>query len=377
MQEIVPDHTIIDVKKDHIVNKVYVTNKAKDINNGDTNMSIFNIYLNLVLKIAGLIWILTTIYYMYLIASIDFASFLYHKNEQGKEFSYFTASQFANYEYHGKQQLFKRIISKMTKIIEMTENMDEKELIGSLTTNKRNFLLHGPPGTGKTQFIKVLVKRLNENLCKKYNTNKDLVRAYFITPSMLENKFKGETERKIKALFDEARDDKDWKATFIFLDEIDAFFGHRMSTLSEHQTKSKTEFLNLLSGINDDLKKNIFVMGATNRPDQIDPAFVRRMGEAISFKFPDREELIHMLYNITNSWEKTGNYEECIEFVADTLHNKYGQSVVTDLCSEVVFMYGKKHKNLYQKLREYTEAYVNNSAGYNENNGNNFEHIYK
>ncbi|KAK6090853.1 hypothetical protein P3W45_000098 [Vairimorpha bombi] len=363
MIEVAPDYSKLETRKDHLINKVYITQNTKDNITKQTGFTKFITILDILLKITGLLLIILSICVLTAVASIDYEQIFRHKNEQGKEFSYFTASQFANYEYHGKQQLFKRIISKMTKIIEMTENMDEKELIGSLTTNKRNFLLHGPPGTGKTQFIKVLVKRLNENLCKKYNTNKDLVRAYFITPSMLENKFKGETERKIKALFDEARDDKDWKATFIFLDEIDAFFGHRMSTLSEHQTKSKTEFLNLLSGINDDLKKNIFVMGATNRPDQIDPAFVRRMGEAISFKFPDREELEEILENITASWPKSDGYKGFLKNMASRLQDRYSQSVVTDLCSEVVFMYGKNCPNLHEKLYHLVVRHISNAGG--------------
>lgn len=362
MLEIAPDYTTMDIKKDHIINKVYVTHNTKDTKSKQTGFTKFDVILNTTLKISGLFLIFLSIYMFIVIASLDFERLLHPKNEQGKEFSYYTASQFANYQYHGKQQLFEKIITKMTKIIDMTEKMSEKELFESLTTNKRNFLLHGPPGTGKTQFIKVLVKRLNEHLCKKYNTDKDLVRAYFVTPSMVENKYKGETERKIKALFDEARDDKGWKATFIFLDEIDAFFGHRMSTPAEHQTKSKTEFLNLLSGINDDLKKNIFVVGATNRLDQIDPAFIRRMGELIAYKLPTREELEEILESITKSWPKAKNYKGFLSNVATRLADRYSQSVVTDLCSEVLFINGKDCKNLHEKLYDLVVTYINNSG---------------
>lgn len=351
MIEIEPDFTSVETKERNILNKVYVT-VQDDKEEKSTFFTKFNFTISIIIKLLGIIIILYGI--ILIIGIIELAN--KHGspvNEKTKEFNYLTASQFKDHTYYGKNDLFLYYISKMTKIIDMSEKLSHTDLLNSLTCEKRNFLMWGSPGTGKTQFVKVLIWKLNENLCKKYNVNKDLVRAYFITPSSIENKYKGETERKIKALFDEARNDKDWKATFIFIDEIDAFFGDRNTQTNDYQTSSKTEFLNILSGINDDISKNIFVIGATNRHHAIDDAFKRRMGDDKEFKLPDRNEIERMLVEITKKWHKNDNYQMYFDSAVDKLNNyNYSQAKITAKCSDVVFNHTIECKNLYEKLAE-------------------------
>lgn len=266
-------------------------------------------------------------------------SFTTQKENQIDLFLPVTADVFKNEEYFGKDQLFEETISDMTKIIKLTETKSEKELKTYVKASSRNYLLSGPAGTGKTQFVKCLIYKLDRHLAEIYqNLSKNYVRAFFITPSSLEDKYIGETEKKIKELFNIARDGKDCMATILFLDEIDGYFGTRTHNEHQHYTKSKTEFLNFMSGINENLMSNVFIFGATNLIKNIDSAFIRRMGSQIEFSLPDQVELTWMIEKITNSWPKVkgSNSDLLIKECAIILsRNKCTQAYVTELLARI------------------------------------------
>lgn len=199
-------------------------------------------------------------------------------------------------------------------------------------------------------------------MATKYdNKEKEYVRAYFISPSMLEDKWKGETERKIRTLFDEARNNKEWKATFIFIDEIDSFFDDRMKEVSEITTIPKSEFLNLLSGISEDLMSNCFLLGATNMLDNINPAFSRRMGNQYLFDFPDKEEIKKMLSEITENWPKSETSEEILNTVSRTLgERKASQSLIADITKKLLIACGDKEDRFFNILKEGVKNAENN-----------------
>ncbi|WUR03088.1 AAA family ATPase (membrane bound) [Vairimorpha necatrix] len=314
-------------------------------------------------------------------------------NEQKTtEFTFYTAKDFAHIEYHGKDEIFEKTIKKMIEIIELTETKSEAEVTKKIESNFRNFLLWGPPGTGKTFFIKKLIYLLNEKIkkneeeknrkdkgekgkietangnkiiaSKKTNAKvksldedgikeKEYVRAYFITPSMLEDKYKGETERKISKLFEEARDNEQWKATFIFVDEIDAFFSDREISHQDNSSKSKTEFLNLLSGIKESIMKNVFFVGASNYMSVIDDAFLRRFGEKIEFSLPNCDEAYEMLKSISRDWTQEENREDYLREIAEILSNKNcSQSFISELCKRMRWADAHKRPGAIKKFRD-------------------------
>ncbi|EEQ81245.1 hypothetical protein NCER_102433, partial [Vairimorpha ceranae BRL01] len=215
-------------------------------------------------------------------------------NKNESQFLFNKAGEFKNIKYYGYKKTFQTVIFSMMNIIKSSKNLSDKEFSARYDCTARNYLFYGPPGTGKTLFVKRLVYLLNYNFNDKFKTtNKDYVRICFVSPNQLEDKFIGETEKNIKNLFKEARDDKDYTATIIFIDEIDSFFGDRKLDTTIHSSRSKTEFLNFLSGVSEDRKKNVFFIGATNLITRIDDAFVRRMENRYEFRLPSKLEIIN------------------------------------------------------------------------------------
>lgn len=146
-------------------------------------------------------------------------------------------------------------------------------------------LLWGPPGCGKTLLAKAVA---NES------------RANFISikgPELL-NKYVGESERAIRQVFTRARASV---PCVIFFDELDALVPRRDSTLSESSSRVVNTLLTELDGLND--RRGIFVVGATNRPDMIDPAMLRpgRLDKTLFIELPNTEEKLDILRTLVKS----------------------------------------------------------------------------
>lgn len=144
-------------------------------------------------------------------------------------------------------------------------------------------LLWGPPGCGKTLLAKAVA---NES------------RANFISikgPELL-NKYVGESERAIRQVFSRARASI---PCIIFFDELDALVPRRDTSLSESSSRVVNTLLTELDGLND--RRGIFVVGATNRPDMIDPAMLRpgRLDKTLFIELPNFEEKLDILKTIT------------------------------------------------------------------------------
>jgi proteasome-associated ATPase len=154
----------------------------------------------------------------------------------------------------------------------------------------RGALLHGPPGCGKTMVAKGI---FNEMLRMKFGAL-NYVAGFFVVngPEML-NKWAGNTEASIRSLFKAAREAaaKSDFPSVIFWDEIESITGRRKDT--ETYTPEKTVVPTLLAelqGLED--AANVILIGATNRPDLMDPAMMRpgRLGDAIlEIPRPDKE----------------------------------------------------------------------------------------
>ncbi|UZJ56311.1 hypothetical protein CBS101457_005631 [Exobasidium rhododendri] len=134
----------------------------------------------------------------------------------------------------------------------------------------KGVLLFGPPGTGKTMLAKALAK---ESGAKFINMH----------VSTLTNKWFGESNKLVAALFSLARK---MQPSIIFIDEIDSFLRERSSGDHEVMGMMKAEFMTLWDGLTS-TSDRIMVLGATNRPNDIDSAILRRMPKRYAVRLPD------------------------------------------------------------------------------------------
>ena len=132
-------------------------------------------------------------------------------------------------------------------------------------------LLAGPPGTGKTSVAKVLAAQAK---CSFYP----------ISGADVISKWVGESERNIRQLFERARANR---PSIVFIDEIDAVAGSRGQV--ETHDSHVNQLLSEIDGVAG--QRGVFVVGATNRPDQLDPALLRggRLSRTIVLGLPDEE----------------------------------------------------------------------------------------
>lgn len=146
-------------------------------------------------------------------------------------------------------------------------------------------LMWGPPGCGKTLLAKAVA---NES------------RANFISvkgPELL-NKYVGESEKAVRQVFQRARASA---PCIIFFDELDALVPKRNSSLSESSARVVNTLLTELDGLND--RQGIYVIGATNRPDMIDPAMLRpgRLDKTLYIELPTASERLEILRTLVKA----------------------------------------------------------------------------
>jgi proteasome-associated ATPase len=139
----------------------------------------------------------------------------------------------------------------------------------------KGVLLYGPPGCGKTLIARAVASSIAERVRKQ--TGRDEVRGYFINikgPELL-NKYVGETERKIREIFQKARDkSREGFPVIIFFDEMDSLFRSRgMGISSDMESTLVPQFLAEIDGVEN--LRDVIVIGASNRQDLLDPAVLR------------------------------------------------------------------------------------------------------
>lgn len=151
---------------------------------------------------------------------------------------------------------------------------------GNLLRPCKGVLLFGPPGTGKTLLAKALATEAGANFLS-------------ITGSTLTSKWFGDAEKLTKALFSFA---SRLAPVIIFIDEVDSILGARGGA-SEHEAtrRMRNEFMAAWDGLRSKESQRILVLGATNRPFDLDDAVIRRLPRRIYVDLPDAENRAKIL----------------------------------------------------------------------------------
>jgi len=205
---------------------------------------------------------------------------------------------------------------KDTIQLDVIDALNEKEKYAEYgLTIPNGMLLYGPPGCGKTFFAERMAEEIGFNF-------------YQIKPSDIQSKFVNASQENIKNLFDEARENA---PSIIFIDELDAVVPNRNNSNVNHMnTSAVNEFLAQMNNCGDD---GLFVIGATNRPNSIDPAILRagRLDKVVYLPPPDFEarELMFKLYLEKRPREVGLDYAE----LAKATEN-YVSSDIKFLCDE-------------------------------------------
>lgn len=135
----------------------------------------------------------------------------------------------------------------------------------------KGVLLYGPPGCGKTMIAKATAKATG-------------ARFINLQVSSLVDKWYGESQKRAEAVFSLAHK---LQPTIIFIDEIDSFLRARMSSDHEATSMIKTQFMSFWDGLVTDPHCHIMIIGATNRPSDVDAAILRRMPCMFHIGLPD------------------------------------------------------------------------------------------
>jgi SpoVK/Ycf46/Vps4 family AAA+-type ATPase len=145
---------------------------------------------------------------------------------------------------------------------------------GGLRKASTGLLLYGPPGNGKTFIVKALASECKASL-------------FCISSATLTSKLLGDSEKMVRALFGIARERA---PAIIFIDEIDGILSKRGDKEHEASRRLKTEFLQQFDGVQSgDGKQHVIIIGATNTPEQLDEAVVRRLPQRIYVPLPDAQ----------------------------------------------------------------------------------------
>ncbi|KAJ0038151.1 hypothetical protein Pint_23181 [Pistacia integerrima] len=151
---------------------------------------------------------------------------------------------------------------------------------GNLLRPCKGILLFGPPGTGKTLVAKALATEAGANFIS-------------ITGSTLTSKWFGDAEKLTKALFSFA---SKLAPVIIFVDEVDSLLGARGGAFEHEATRRmRNEFMSAWDGLRSKESQKILILGATNRPFDLDDAVIRRLPRRIYVDLPDVENRLKIL----------------------------------------------------------------------------------
>ncbi|MDY5840649.1 MAG: proteasome ATPase [Corynebacterium camporealensis] len=186
----------------------------------------------------------------------------------------------------------------------------------------KGVLLYGPPGCGKTLIAKAVANSLSERMDSS-------APSYFINvkgPELL-NKYVGETERRIRLIFERARELAAKSAdrpVIIFFDEMESIFRTRGSGISsDMETTVVPQLLTELDGVEN--LRNVIVIGATNREELIDPAIMRpgRLDIKIRINRPNQQGAREIFArHLGESIPHVGKLQDLIDQAVEELYSE-------------------------------------------------------
>ncbi len=171
--------------------------------------------------------------------------------------------------------------SQLVKIRELVElPLKHPEIFVRLGVDApKGILLYGPPGTGKTLLARAIAHETEASF-------------YSISAPEVVNKYYGESEKKLRELFEKAEKDS---PAIVFIDEIDAIAAKREEVQGETEKRIVAQLLTLMDGLNKN--KKLIVIAATNRPDALDEALRRpgRFDRELEIGVPKEEDRLEIL----------------------------------------------------------------------------------
>ena len=201
------------------------------------------------------------------------------------------------------------------------------DLFTGLRSPPRGLLLFGPPGVGKTLIAKAVA---TECACTFFN----------ISASALTSKYLGESEKLVRALFELAYEKQ---PSVIFIDEIESILSKRTDNENEASKRLKTEFLIQFDGVGSNQQARVLIIGATNRPFDLDTAVLRRLPKRIYIGAFEKRERMAFIFELLRNNPYNINETE-FDFIGNFTEN-YSNSDLRELCREAA----------YEPIREITD----------------------
>ena len=206
----------------------------------------------------------------------------------------------------------------------------------------KGILLYGPPGTGKTLIAKAIANETG---------------AFFfcINGPEIMSKMAGESESNLRKAFAEAEKNA---PSIIFIDEIDSIAPKRDKTGGEIERRIVSQLLTLMDGVNS--REHVIVIGATNRPNSIDPALRRfgRFDKEIDIGVPDEVGRLEVLQIHTKKMKLSEDVN--LERVAKETHGHVGADLAA-LCTEAALQCIREKMGVIDMEDETIDAEVLNS----------------
>ena len=205
-------------------------------------------------------------------------------------------------------------IKRLREIVELP--LRQPEIFARLGIEPHNgILMYGSPGCGKTLIAKALASESEANF-------------FIINGPEIVNKYYGETEARLRDIFKEARDAS---PSIVFIDEIDAIAPKREEAFGDVEKRVVAQLLALMDGMSE--RGNVIVLGATNRPESIDPALRRpgRFDREIEVGVPNAEGRLEILQIHTRGMPLVQDID--LPALAKELHGYTGADIKA-LCRE-------------------------------------------
>ncbi|KAL5703137.1 Cell division control protein 48 E [Ranunculus cassubicifolius] len=206
----------------------------------------------------------------------------------------------------------------------------------------KGILLYGPPGTGKT-----LIARAVANETGAF--------FFLINGPEIMSKLAGESESNLRQAFEEAEKNA---PAIIFIDEIDSIAPKRDKTNGEVERRIVSQLLTLMDGLK--ARAHVIVMGATNRPNSIDPALRRfgRFDREIDIGVPDEVGRLEVLRIHTKNMKLTENVD--LEKVSKNTHGYVGADLAA-LCTEAALQCIREKMDVIDMEDDSIDAEILNS----------------